>query len=162
MKAHQADAENADEHVFEALADLTTDGPEDAPPKPSEEVYRNVQEQPTYSKMMAALVDQVKNEVDKSKETNRHQAYVKEIGQHKSKVQELQGKLLEELAKLEKEASRHITSDDLHTGFDSSHVRSNALRHYSSLAHDHRSAKIPKAWINNQPKALMCRALWSC
>ncbi|KAI9657362.1 MAG: hsp90 co-chaperone Cdc37 [Bathelium mastoideum] len=126
LKAHQADSENADEHVFDALTDLNTDFSEDTPPRPSEDVYRNVQEQPSYSKMMAALVDQVKNEVDKSKETDRYQAYVKEIGQHKAKVQDIQGKLLEELAKMEKEASKHITSDDIHTGFDSSHVRKDA------------------------------------
>ncbi|KAL9062533.1 MAG: hypothetical protein Q9157_008837, partial [Trypethelium eluteriae] len=123
LKSHQANSEDADEHVFEALADLTSDSTEDTPPRPSEEVYKHVKEQPTYSKMMAALVDQVKTEVDKSKGTDRHQAYVKEIGQHRSRVQELQGKLLEELAKLEKEASKHITSEDIRTGFDSSHVR---------------------------------------
>ncbi|KAI9696678.1 MAG: hsp90 co-chaperone Cdc37 [Bogoriella megaspora] len=122
LRGHQADADDADELVFETLIDITGNAAEDTPPKPSEEVYKNVQEQPTYSKMMASLVDQVKQEVDKSKTNNRYTAYIEVIKKHHDKVSELQGKLIEELRQLEKDASRHITSDDIHTGFDSSHV----------------------------------------
>jgi cell division cycle protein 37 len=84
-------------------------------------VHQNT-EQPAYSKMMAALVDQVKQEVDKSKAENRLEAFITEIYGHKSKVDGLQKELLEKLAELEKEEKRHITSDDIHTGFDVSHV----------------------------------------
>ena len=150
MKAHQAESEDVDDNVFEALADLTGDPSEDTPPRPSEEVYKNVQEQPTYSKMMAALVDQVKTEVDKSKDSDRYQAYVTEIGQHRSRVQKLQGKLLEELAKLENEASKHITSDDIRTGFDSSHV-SGRVRFY-----DRSFADLPR--LEKTPKRLLTKS----
>jgi cell division cycle protein 37 len=74
--------------------------------------------------MMASLVDQVKKEVDDSKADDRYEGYIKGIGEHRSKVEGLQGELHIKLAELEKEESRHITSDDIHTGFDYSNVRS--------------------------------------
>jgi len=81
-----------------------------------------VPEQPTYSRMMAALVDQVKKAVDESKAEDRFEAYIREVEEHRAKVQGLQKQLLEKLAELEKEERKHITSDDIHTGFDVSHV----------------------------------------
>jgi hypothetical protein len=72
--------------------------------------------------MMAALVDQVKQEVDKSKSDNRLEAFVGGIESHRAKVEGLQKELLAKLAELEKEEKRHITSEDIHTGFDVSHV----------------------------------------
>jgi cell division cycle protein 37 len=47
---------------------------------------------------------------------------VAEIGDHLKKVTDLQGQLLKKLAELEKEESSKITSEGIHTGFDSSHV----------------------------------------
>ena len=72
--------------------------------------------------MMAALVDQVKKEVDDSKTEDRLNGFIKELGVHKAKVEGLQKELLAKLAELEKEEKRHITSDDIHTGFDYSSV----------------------------------------
>jgi cell division cycle protein 37 len=72
--------------------------------------------------MMASLVDQVKHEVDESKAENRYDGYITGIGEHRSKVEGLQKELHVKLAELEKEESRHITSDDIHTGFDFSNV----------------------------------------
>jgi cell division cycle protein 37 len=72
--------------------------------------------------MMAALVDQVKKAVDESKTDNRWEKYLSELQGHQQKVQDLQKELQVKLDELEKIESRKITSDSIHTGFDSSYV----------------------------------------
>lgn len=73
--------------------------------------------------MMAALVDQCKQAVDKTNPAEgRYQAFLAEIGSHHAKVDDLQKQLLQKLAELEKEEKSKITSESIHTGFDSSHV----------------------------------------
>ena len=47
----------------------------------------------------------------------RYNAYVKEVGGHRTKVNNLQKDLKVELAKLEKEEGSKITSESIHTGF---------------------------------------------
>ncbi|TKA79742.1 hypothetical protein B0A55_04365 [Friedmanniomyces simplex] len=119
------DADEIDEVVFDCLVDVQGDGSlgEDQPPGAPEGVHSK-EEQPSYSKMMGALVDQVKTEVDKSKAGGaaRYDGYVKEIGGHLMKVQGLQKDLLKELNRLEKEEGSKITSESVHTGFNQSHV----------------------------------------
>ena len=80
---------DVDEIVFDALLDVSSDGSlgKDQPPSPPEGVHTK-EDQPSYSKMMGALVDQVKAEVDKSKSStgnNRYDLFVKEVGDHKKK-----------------------------------------------------------------------------
>ena len=121
------EASDVDEVIFDCLMDVTSDGSlgADQPPGAPQGVHTQEQQQPSYSKMMGALVDQVKSEVEKSKSAEglaRYEAYVKEVGEHMSKVQELQKDLLTELNKLEKEEGSKITSESIHTGFESSHV----------------------------------------
>ncbi|KAK3715152.1 hsp90 co-chaperone Cdc37 [Vermiconidia calcicola] len=120
------EASDVDEVVFDALIEVSSDGSlgADYPPSPPENVHMK-EEQPSYGKMMGALVDQVKTEVDKSKSPEgkaRYEAYIKEVRGHKSKVQGLQKDLNTEMTKLEKEEGTKITSDSIHTGFDSSYV----------------------------------------
>lgn len=100
----------------------STDG--DRPPPPPVGVHTQEKEPPTYSKMMAALVDQVKAKVDEDKpgDADRYEAYLAEIKVHQAKVEGLQSQLLVELNKLEIEEGRKITSEGLHDGFNSSHV----------------------------------------
>lgn len=77
--------------------------------------------------MMAALVDQCKQAVDKTNPTDgRYNAFVTEIASHHAKVEDLQVQLLQKLAELEKEEKSKITSESIHTGFDSSHVAKSA------------------------------------
>jgi cell division cycle protein 37 len=99
-------------------ADPTNDQP---PPRPAG-VHTEEKELPSYSKMMATLIDQVKTKVDEDKSEDRFAAYVKEIKSHQTKIQDLQKQLLEQLEQLEQEEGRKITSESIHTGFDSSHV----------------------------------------
>lgn len=124
LKSHKdrASSESADELVFQALIESAGDPADDQPPPPPEGVYVHVEERPTYSKMMAALVDQVKKAVDEAKGGDRYEGYIREVEGHRAKVEGLQKELLAKLAELEKEEKRHITSDDIHTGFDVSHV----------------------------------------
>jgi cell division cycle protein 37 len=74
--------------------------------------------------MMAALVDQVKKAVDDSKPAPSayYDAFVAEVNEHKTKIQDLQRQLLQKLAELEKEDTAKITSQDINIGFNSSHV----------------------------------------
>jgi cell division cycle protein 37 len=98
------------------------DPDQDQPPPRPEGVHTEEKELPTYSKMMATLVDQVKAKVDETKLDSRYDAYIAEVEAHQAKVQDLQKQLLEKLNELEQEEGRKITSDNIHTGFDSSFV----------------------------------------
>ncbi len=122
LRSHEASASNPDELVFQSLIESAGDPMEDEPPHPPEGVHRLEEKQPTYSKMMGALVDQVKKEVDESKSEDRYKAYIKGIQGHLKKVRDLQKELDIKLRELEKEEARKITSDSIHTGFDSSSV----------------------------------------
>jgi len=120
------DAQEVDEVVFDCLMEISNDSAlgEDNPPSPPEGVHTQ-EGQPSYSKMMGALVDQVKAEVEKGNNEQgipRYDAYIKVVGGHKTKVEGLQKDLMTELTKLEKEEGSKITSESIHTGFDSSHV----------------------------------------
>lgn len=95
---------------------------EDAPPPPPPGVHSAEGGPPTYSKMMAVLVDQVKAAVDEQKPENRYEAYVKEVKVHRDKVADLQKQLLTELANDQEEESKKITSEGIRDGFNSSHV----------------------------------------
>jgi cell division cycle protein 37 len=94
----------------------------DTPPLPPAGVHTQEKELPSYSKMVASLVDQVKAKVDEDKPDNRYEAYVAEVKAHQAKIEDLQRQLLEQLNKLEREEGRKITSESIHTGFDSSFV----------------------------------------
>ena len=122
LRSHEANASNADELVFQSLIESAGDPIDDDPPKPPEGVHTQEKEQPTYSKMMGAVVDQVKKEVDESKSEDRYKQYIKGIQGHQKKVRDLQKELESKLNELEREEGRKITSDSIHTGFDSSSV----------------------------------------
>lgn len=131
LESHKAevegkkDSDSVDEAVFESLSDVVgnTSLGEDQPPMPPQGVHTQ-QEQPSYSKMMGALVDQVKEEVEKksAEGATKYMAYIQEVGNHNQKVKQLQKDLNAELVKLEREEGSKITSESIHTGFDSSHV----------------------------------------
>lgn len=101
-----------------------TDPSTDQPPPRPEGVHAEEAEVPTYSKMMATLIDQVKKEVDEDKSAppNRYEAYVKQVGVHKTKILDLQSQLEVKLAELEKLEKSKITSESYATGFDASSV----------------------------------------
>ncbi|KAF4581911.1 Hsp90 co-chaperone Cdc37 [Ophiocordyceps camponoti-floridani] len=124
LKGHASEAatRNPGEMAFQAVMESTGDAKEDQPPPPPEGVHSEVGERPTYSKMMAVLLDQVNKALDEKKAQDRYGAMMDEIRGHEEKVAKLQGELLAKLRELEKEDGKKITSADIHTGFDSSHV----------------------------------------
>ena len=129
IKKHAASAtgsgaqlnDRADELVFSSLMESNSDPSKDNPPKPPEGVHAKT-DQPSYTKMMTALVDQVQKEVNKQKPEDRVEAYTDEIARHRTKVQDLQKQLIVKLTELEKLTGSKITSQDIRTGFDSSSV----------------------------------------
>ena len=122
LKSHETSSRDPDERVFQALIESSGDFTNDKPPPPPVGVHSNVKDQPTYSKMMGALVDQVKKEVEEGGKEDRFQAYVEGAEGHQAKVAGLQKELLLKLNDLEREEGRKITSDSIRTGFDSSSV----------------------------------------
>jgi cell division cycle protein 37 len=122
LKRHKDDSRQPDELVFQSLIESAGDPADDQPPAPPEGVHSSEKEQPKYSKMIGTLVDQVKKEVDDAKSADRYQAYITGVEGHQKKVRDLQKELKVKLAQLEKEESSKITSDSIHTGFDSSFV----------------------------------------
>ncbi|EEP78442.1 CDC37 protein [Uncinocarpus reesii 1704] len=122
LRKHEDSSRHPDELVFQALIESAGDPEKDQPPAPPEGVHTQEKETPKYSQMMGSLVDQVKNELDQAKPENRFQAFIAGVEGHRAKVLNLQQELLVKLAQLEKEESSKITSDSIHTGFDSSYI----------------------------------------
>lgn len=122
LRSHEDSSRDPEELVFQALIESAGDPSLDQPPRPPTGVHSSEKEQPKYSQMMSSLVDQVKKEVEESKSEKRFAAYIKGVQGHKDKVLDLQQQLLKQLAQLEKEETSKITSDSIHTGFDSSFI----------------------------------------
>jgi len=122
LKQHESSSGNPEELVFQVIMESAGNPAEDQPPAPPEGVHTHEKEQPKYSAMMGALVDQVKKEIGEVKSEELFQAYTKGVQGHKDKVEGLQKELLQRLAQLEKEEGSKITSEGLHDGFNTSHV----------------------------------------
>lgn len=126
LKSHKSqDGDNTDQLVFQSLMEIMGGSSgEDRPPTPPEGVHEHIKEKPSYPQMMASLVDTVKKEMDEKKvEGNRLDAFIGGLAEHKARVDGLQKELLAKLAELEAEDKRHITSDDIHDGFNFSNVK---------------------------------------
>ena len=118
--ADQATGGNPDEFMMQALMECAGDPSQDKPPDPPAGVHSK-EEQPLYSQMLAGLVDQVKKAAG-SEPKDWYKSYVDGVGQHKTKVQNLQKELLVKLNQLEKEEGSKITSESIHEGFNMSSV----------------------------------------
>ncbi|KJZ72208.1 hypothetical protein HIM_08473 [Hirsutella minnesotensis 3608] len=121
-RASEAATRNPGEIAFQAVMESAGNPKDDQPPPRPDGVHSDEKEQPTYSKMMAVLLDQVNKALDEKNPDDRYGAMVSEIEGHEDKVKKLQGELETKLDELEREEKRKITSADIHTGFDSSHV----------------------------------------
>ena len=118
--AAQAVGGHPDEFVMNAMLDTALPPKEDKPPDPPEDVHYKTT-QPKYSEMIASLVDQVKKECGADVD-DWYKTYTKGIEEHRLKVANLQKELLAKLNELEREESKKITSDSIHTGFNTSSV----------------------------------------
>jgi len=128
LQAHASEAKsgNPGEVAFRAVMESAAglDPKDDQPPPRPEGVHNAEESLPSYTKMMATLLDQVNKSLDEKKigQDERYDGMVAEIGDHLKKVNDLQGELIEKLTELEKQEASKITSEGIHTGFDSSHV----------------------------------------
>ncbi|KAH7023557.1 hypothetical protein EDB80DRAFT_697913 [Ilyonectria destructans] len=124
LRAHASEAatRNPAEVAFQAVMESAGNPGDDKPPPRPEGVHSDEKELPTYSKMMATLLDQVNKALDEKKPESRYDGMVAEIQEHENKVKTLQTELVAKLEELQKEEGKKITSEGLHTGFNSSHV----------------------------------------
>lgn len=128
LKSHASEAEsrNPAEVAFRAVMESAGSlDPKDDQPPPRPAVIHNADEQqPSYTKMMAAILDDVNKKLDAKKveQDKRYGAMIVEIEDHLHQATSMQAEMLTKLAELEKEESRKITSEGIHTGFDVSSV----------------------------------------
>lgn len=112
--------------AFQACMELASTNPmEDSPPPRPEGVFDgDLPPLPTYSKMLATILDEVNKTLDErqTEKGQRYEAFVRELSVHVQKIQELQAELASELDTLEQQDSKKITSESYQVGFDSSHV----------------------------------------
>lgn len=118
----QEEAHGSAEQVYNALVEVTADPSQDQLPPRPEGVHEREGEPPTYSTILATLVDQVKKEIDQPGTENGTNSYITRLSEHATKIKGLEDQLEAKLAELETEESRKITSDKIHTGFDSTFV----------------------------------------
>ena len=124
LKKHsdQVTGGNPESFMMQALMESAGDPSKDVPPPPPEGVHYK-EKQPTYSEMMAGLVDQVKKDIgSNAMEKDWYTEYLTGVGDHKVKVQGLQKELLGRLKELEEEEGKKITSDSIHDGFNTSAI----------------------------------------
>ncbi len=117
-----AATENPGQLAFQAVMESAGDQKDDALPPVPEGLRVDPNQPKTYSAMMAGLLDQVNKAIDAKKPDDRYTAMLEEIGVHETQVQTLIKESGDELAKLEKEDGKKITSEGMHTGFNSSFV----------------------------------------
>lgn len=134
LKQHEGSSSSPDESIFQTIMEFASNPADDQAPPPPEGVYTHEKEQPKYSQMMSSLVDQVKKEFEESKPDNLFKAYIQGVEGHQTKVQSLQNELLAKMAQLEKEEGAKITSDQLHEGFNTSHVAKAAEKEKAAAA----------------------------
>ncbi|AEO63556.1 13c16f75-6ad8-4f69-b7b3-bd37e88f1a4d [Thermothielavioides terrestris] len=94
------------------------------PPRPEGVFHEDSPPQPTYSKMMVTVLDEVNKELDgrQLQKEQRYESFLQELDRHVRKIQDLQADLGKRLDALEQQESKKITSESYHVGFDSSHV----------------------------------------
>jgi len=120
---------SAEEQVFKTMMEITVNSQanDKAPALSHYQNPKTKDPQPTYTQMMASLVDQVKKEVDESNEEDRWKAFLAAFKSHHAQLTKLQADAAAEQAKLEKEEASKITSENIHDGFNSGYVNKSAL-----------------------------------
>ncbi|KAH6853785.1 Cdc37 N terminal kinase binding-domain-containing protein [Chaetomium sp. MPI-CAGE-AT-0009] len=110
--------------AFQAMMELASTKPEEDNPPPRPEGVFDSPPLPTYSKMLAGLLDEVNKTLDERgiEKDQRYEAFTQELNVHFQKIQGLQEELIKKLDELEQHDSKKITSEGYHVGFDSSYV----------------------------------------
>ncbi|KAI1180045.1 Cdc37 N terminal kinase binding-domain-containing protein [Nemania sp. FL0916] len=124
MRSSPPDAESSiAENALRAVLEIAGNPEGDKLPERPEGVHTQVKNPPlTYSRIITNMLDLVNEALNEGKIEHSYTSMVEELGNHLKKVQDLQKQLLARLAELEGEEGRKITSESIHTGFDSSYV----------------------------------------
>lgn len=77
-------------------------------------------EQHNYTEMLENLMEQVRDGVKDS--DDKEKATLEKIKEHRQKLDEVLKDQFKQLEELQEERSRHILSEDIHTGFDSTQI----------------------------------------
>lgn len=98
----------------------------------------------TYNEMVEDLFDQLKRDATKEQKDPNDASVLKEsILQHRAKIDKVTVEAEEKLQELYKERTMHISSEDMHTGFDSGFI--NKKKESESAKQDEETKKINTA-----------------
>lgn len=117
---HDSSVNSPDELILQLLVKNASNPAENKPAYTPP--HSHGKQPPSYSQMMASLVDQIKKDVDQQKPDDRWKAFIDEFQVHFNKVTKLQKEVAEQLNKLEKEERAKITSESYHDGFSQGYV----------------------------------------
>ncbi|KAK9480166.1 Cdc37 N terminal kinase binding-domain-containing protein [Lipomyces japonicus] len=106
---------------------------------------------PTYGEMIKSLIDQVVSEVGQAKPYA--DALKRKFQQHYDKLTELQDECVKKLTQLQNEETKHITSEDIHFGFDSTQISKKTATESTktTAATTAKKSKEPKIEVINSP-----------
>ena len=123
-EANDAEARSAPDIALRALVETNPGPAADAVPPRPEGLQSDHQTPTTFSQMVAALIDEISKSLDSrdSKDQDRYHSLIDEFEGHAKKISQIQQETNSKLETLLKEEGKKITSNDIHTGFDSSHV----------------------------------------
>ncbi|KAJ8097852.1 Cdc37 N terminal kinase binding-domain-containing protein [Lipomyces tetrasporus] len=109
---------------------------------------------PTFSDMMKSLVDQVEPEASQSKDGSYREALISKFEAHYKRLSELQNACVKKLTDLQNEEAKHITSDDIHIGFDSTRVsKAKSPESSVSTSHKGKGKQVQEIEVLNSPSA---------
>ncbi|KAK9365702.1 Cdc37 N terminal kinase binding-domain-containing protein [Lipomyces kononenkoae] len=107
---------------------------------------------PSYEDMMKSLVEQVEDEASKSKDVTYRQALMDTFEAHYKKLSELQDNCVKKLTELQNEDAKHITSEDIHIGFDSTRVaKAKSPEPALATSHKGKGKKVQEIEVLNKP-----------
>ncbi|KAG5979224.1 hypothetical protein E4U55_005410 [Claviceps digitariae] len=123
-EASDAETSSVPDIALKALVETNPGPAADAVPPRPEGLESEHKSPTTFSAMIAALIDEISKALDSkdSKDQDRYQSLIEEFERHAKKISQIQEETNSKLETLLKEEAKKITSNDIHTGFNSSHV----------------------------------------
>ncbi|KAG6221412.1 hypothetical protein E4U26_006025, partial [Claviceps purpurea] len=125
LRQHGPQASEAPDIALRALLETNPGPAADAVPARPEGLQSEHPTPTTFSQMMATLIDEINKSLDSRDDTEkkpRYQGLIEGFEEHAKKITDIKKETTSKLEALLKEEGKKITSSDIHTGFDSSHV----------------------------------------
>ncbi|CCE34366.1 probable Hsp90 co-chaperone Cdc37 [Claviceps purpurea 20.1] len=125
LRQHGPQASEAPDIALRALLETNPGPAADAVPARPEGLQSEHPTPTTFSQMMATLIDEINKSIDSRDDTEkkpRYQGLIEGFEEHAKKITDIKKETTSKLEALLKEEGKKITSSDIHTGFDSSHV----------------------------------------